>query len=52
MGNGYPYATETRGAVHASVTDRPTLKAEGECARTFCPNGALEGKPFCWFHES
>lgn len=52
MGNGYPYATETRGSVHASVTTGPTLKAEGECARTSCPNWALEGSRLCWFHES
>ena len=50
MGNGYPYATETRGSVHASVTDRPTLKMEGECAKEWCPNWALKDKPFCWNH--
>lgn len=52
MGNGYPYATETRGSVHASVIDGPTLKADGECARSWCPNEALEGERFCWFHGS
>lgn len=50
MSNGYPYSTETHGSVHAYVTDRPTLKEEGECAKEWCPNWALIGQVFCCFH--
>lgn len=50
MGNGYPYATGTRGSVHVWVTDRPVLKMEGECARESCPNWALEPSRYCCFH--
>lgn len=51
MGNGYPYPTETRGSIHTYVTDRPTLKMEGECAKEWCPNEALPDRDFCWFHD-